>query len=354
MELRILNREFIDVDVLDTFDSMIWTDRYSQYGDFEIYTPANEVTLNLLHKDFYIWYRDSEHVMIIEEREISTDVEEGNFITITGRSLESILLRRIVWKQTILSGNLQNGIERLLNENVINPEIPERRISNFIFEASTDPAITALTIEAQFTGDYIYDAIKKLCDSKQIGFKVILRDGMFVFSLYSGVDRSYSQLVNPHIVFSPNLDNLFNSNYFESKKALKTVTLVAGEGEGVDRKTAVIAVSNDGGLDRRELFTEARDISSDTNDGTLTPEEYTAQLQQRGLEKLSENIFITSFEGQADTTQLYRYGEDFFMGDIVQTRNEYGLESKSRVVEVVHSQNIRDGISIYPTFKIVE
>ena len=189
MEFRILNKDLLDVDILDTYESMIWTDRYSRFGDFEFYIPANRQTLELLKEDYYIWHRDSEHVMIIEDRMINTDVEEGNFITVTGRSLESILDRRIIWQQTILTGNLQNGIQKLLNENIISPTEPDRKIDNFIFEASTDPKVTSLTVNTQFTGDNLYDAIVSLCETNGIGFKVILSDdNKFVFKLYAGQD----------------------------------------------------------------------------------------------------------------------------------------------------------------------
>ena len=107
------------------------------------------------------------------------------------------------------------------------------------------------------------------------------------------------------------------------------------------------------GLDRRELFTDARDISSDIGDGqTLSTEEYTAQLQQRGKEKLAENINVVSFEGEIETTIMFKYGIDFFMGDIVQFANEYGHESKVRVIEMVRSED-EDGCSAYPTFETV-
>ena len=31
MEFRILNKDLLDVDILDTYESMIWTDRYSRF-----------------------------------------------------------------------------------------------------------------------------------------------------------------------------------------------------------------------------------------------------------------------------------------------------------------------------------
>ncbi len=42
MEIRILDTNFIEVTVVENYTSFIWTDRYAQYGDFEIYAPMGE------------------------------------------------------------------------------------------------------------------------------------------------------------------------------------------------------------------------------------------------------------------------------------------------------------------------
>ena len=113
-------------------------------------------------------------------------------------------------------------------------------------------------------------------------------------------------------------------------------------------------VGGGSGLNRRELFTDARDISSNVgSDDALTDAEYIAQLQQRGKEKLAENVSITSFEGETETTIMFQYGKDFFNGDIVQIANEYGHETKARILEIVRSED-KDGYSVYPTFKTIE
>lgn len=352
MELTLLNTSLDAIAIVDDYESVIWTDRYQEYGDFEIYTPVTPDVLAVFKQDFYLQSRDSEHVMIVEKLLIKTDVELGNHITITGRSLESILMRRIVWKQRSISGNLQNGIRTLLEENVISPKDGDRKIDNFIFEESTDKRITSLTINTQYTGDELYEVIMKLCKEHNIGFKVTLNDNkQFVFKLYMGIDRSYEQTENPYVIFSPNFENIVNSNYIESKSALKNVTLVGGEGEGSERRYTTVGSAK--GLDRRELFTDARDISSRTEDDQeLTEQEYTAKLQQRGREKLDENLDITSFEGEIEATMMFRYGEDFFDGDIVQIANEYGHETKARIIEMTTSENER-GTSVYPTFSTI-
>lgn len=356
MNIWILNEKFMAVDILDTYESLIWTDRFNQYGDFEIYTAATVKALNNLKQNYYLWSSKSEHVMIIDTIETANNIEDGNYFIITGYSLEYILRRRIVWKQTVLTGSFQDGIKQLLDENIISPEIAERKIDNFIFEFSDDPAITGLTINAQFTGDDLYDVISNLCIAKDIGFKITLNDdNQFVFKLYAGADRSYKQFANPYVIFSPNFENIINSNFVTSNRNLKTVTLVAGEGEGANRKTAVVEIASGGGsgLTRREMFTDARDITTTTTDGsTVSEDDYNSQLNQRGLEYLSENTSISSFDGRIDTNSMYNYGEDFFMGDIVQMVDEYDNESRCRVTEFIHSHTT-SGYESYPTLSTV-
>lgn len=360
MNITILNTDLISVHIVDIYESFIWTDRYRECGDFELYTSVTEDILKFARKNYYILNSDSEHVMIVENIRIDSDVENGNHITVTGRSLESILERRIIWGQQTISGNLQDGIETLLNLCIINPSNSNRKIENFIFKKSEDPRITSLTYEAQYTGDNLLEVIQKICAEHEIGFKVTLDEiaGQFVFELYSGTDRSYDQVEIPYVVFSPKFENIINSNYFESNTALRNVVLVGGEGEGAERRYT--AVGDEVGLGRREIFTDARDISSQTdeyNEETneyvyLTDEEYTALLVQRGKEDLSEQVEVSTFEGQVETTIMYRYGEDFFNGDVVHVANEYGHESKARILEIVMSEN-ESGLSVYPTFSTV-
>lgn len=351
MELFVLNADFESIAVIDTYESMIWTDRYNAYGDFEIYFAMDESLLEYIKEDYYLWLKESDHSMIIEDIKIDADTEEGNRLIVTGRSLESILERRIIWGQRIFSGNLQNAIQTMLNENIISPSVADRKIANFIFVPSTDSKITSLTIDNQYTGDDLYTVIKGLCEENNIGFKIVLTDdNQFAFSLYAGADRSYDQTENPYVVFSPNFENIINSNYFSSKAGYRNVTLVAGEGEGASRKTT--AVGSASGLDRRELFTDARDISSDTEDGTLSDAEYIAQLRTKGLKNLADHMITTAFEGEVEVTRLFKYGEDFFIGDIVQIANEYGNENSAYISELIIS-NSDEGLSIYPTFKTI-
>lgn len=352
MELIVLNDNFVPIAILDSFESLIWTNRYSEYGEFEIYTKPSEHILRTLMLGNHLQLKGTDRLMIIEDSTPNDDFESGHNLVITGRSLESILNRRIVWTQTVLTGSFQDGIKKLIDENIIIPLNPDRTIPNFIFELSDDPIITALTIDTQIPeGSDLYETIRKLCESNNIGFSITLSNNGLCFKLYSGVDRSYEQNVNPYVIFSPTFDNLLNNSYLESTKSLKTVSLVIGEGDIEDHLSTV--VGGGVGLQRREMFTDASDISQDTAEALLSDEEYLAQLTQKGNEDLAENSFEKKFEGQLDTTGVFVYGVDFFLGDIVQIVNEYGVKAKARVSELIHSYSL-SGQDIYPTFTIID
>lgn len=355
MDVYVLDQNFTRVAVVDSYESILWIDRFNKPGEFELYLLAEPKILTYLKEGNYIVQKDSEHVCKIEGIEINTSVESGNHYIIKGRSIESILDRRIVWNQTTFNDvYLQTAIQRLLNENVINPSIAARKIPNFIFEASTDTAITSQKITAQYTGDNILDLLQEICDNRKIGFMITLNDNyQFVFKLYAGKDRSYDQTNNNYVVFSPEFDNIVNSNYQESDASYKNVTLVAGEGEGSSRKTYV--VGNTSGLERRELYTDARDIqSTDENQNPIPAATYNEMLRQRGLEKLAECKKDKNFDGQVETFKMFIYKRDFYMGDIIQIKNEYGLEGPARVVEYVMSENVQNGLEYYPTFEAIQ
>ena len=295
-------------------------------------------------------------MMILERQVPASDSVDGNMVEWSGRSLESILLRRIVWQQTTISGNVQNAIKKLLNEAIINPSIADRKISNFIFVNSTDTNVTSKTIkEKQYTGDNLYEVISDLCKEVKLGFKITLNSSkQFVFQLYSGKDRTNNQLTNPAVEFSHNNDNLISTKYTMDTTNYSNVTLIAGEGEGLERKTATYGSAS--GLDRREYYTDARDISS--NEGTedeISPAEYTTMLQERGKEKLAEQIIEQEIDSEVDSNEatMYQFNKDYFIGDIVDVVDYGGRVSTSRITEITTVVSTSE-ISTRPIFEYEE
>lgn len=284
MNFYILNETFDPIAIIDDYESAIWTDRYLEPGDFELYIPINNTIPSNIKIGRYLYYEGSEHTMIIESIKIETDIEDGDKMIVTGRSLESILDRRIIWNKTVFekdrfdvvpkdttpnyrylnpyeegwyqkNGNnyvktldetvitgknyylnvtdLQTAVKRLINENIIEPTDNSRKIPDFLFKESTDQAITSLRIDSQYRGEDLLKVINDICDANNIGYKILLNTSTkkITFSLYAGVDKSYSASSSSFVCFSPNYDNYLNSSYVDDMKPHKNVTLVEGPEE---------------------------------------------------------------------------------------------------------------------------
>lgn len=358
MDLLVLDKNFIAQKVIDSYESLIWTDRYTQCGDFELYIPMDVSLLEYLKRGNYLIQKDSDHGMIVEKIQIDFDTDTGTHLIVTGRSFESLLDRRIIWNQTRLRGKFHTCIKRIIDESIINPDDKKRQIVNFIYEETDDDRIKNISIDKQFSGDNLYEVICLLCKQYKVGFKVRLENNRFIFSLYKGKDRSYEQLDNPYVIFSPNFENLVSSKYYETDKEEKNVALIAGEDSKLGDGRRTYTIGDSSGLDRREMFVDARDIQSEEydeegNEVIIPDSEYMDLLKARGEEKMLSYKFVTEFSGRAETTRMFRHNEDFFIGDVVQVEDGWGHFNKAQVEEIIFSQ-AGSGYTVYPTFEVVD
>lgn len=353
MNIYVMNQMRARIGIIDYYKSIIWTERYYEPGDFELCLPANAENVNLCQKGM-ILYRDVDYdsatdtiksAMVIEYVQVSTSTEEGDILVLQGRDLKSILYKRIVWEQTILSGTLENNIRAILTQNIIAPAASARRIALVL---GSEMGGTE-TVRTQVTGDNIGEWVTEALRPHEIGYRVQIVGGQFTFTLYKGADRSYAQSENPYVVFSQSFDNLLTSDFASDSRDMCNVAVIAGEGEGSNRKRAYIEVSQATGLNRSELYVDARDLSTTSGDGEISAAEYSAQLITRGHEALAEHAVIEAFEGQIDAEGNYVYGVDYSLGDKVQIINDYGLQRAGRIIEVIDSED-ETGRTIIPTF----
>lgn len=359
MNIIVKNTSLQNVDIIDVFESMIWVEKFNDCGSFELYTPVTLALLELLQEDYYLSIEGSNTLMIIESLEIRTDIEVGNRLIVRGRSLISILDRRILLGQKFVDGSLQDAFEEIMNQNIIDSTQPHRNIPGVVFDASSDPIITDLELQAQYDGDNVWEVFSNLAKIHNFGMKMDLNSSnQFVFSLYAGTDRSYAQSTNPYVIFSPRFDNLLNSTYFQTSQFYKTYNLVFGDpSSGPAHRVEAFRHPSGlhvplAGLARRESHLNASFLSKYI-EGTSTEisvPEYVAQLKALGVADLHQNWSqYAQFDGEADTTNSYKYGVDFFLGDVVQIENEYGFQGRSRITEVTISRNLEGG-HIFPTF----
>lgn len=345
MDLYIHDADFVMVGVIDYAESVLWVKRYYDSGDFEIYVRAGVDTAELLKEGYFVTRPDDDAIGIIETVKITSDVENGDYITATGIMMDGIISRRVIKSQTIISGAVEAGIRRLISDNCIT----SRPFPMFRLETATE-AFTA-PHRAQYTGDNLGEAVAEICKAHGIGNRVTLGDDRnFVYGLYAGVDRSESQTENAQVTFSAEFDNIASTEYFLDASAHKNFAYVAGEGEGRARKiaTAYSGGAEPSGYARREVWIDARDAS--TNDGEVSAAEYTAQLETRGGERLAEHATVESFTGSIVNAYTYTYGVDYSLGDIVTVRDTYGHALDVRITEVIECEDA-SGKTFIPKFE---
>lgn len=355
----VLDQNFNLQGVIDEYVSIIWRPAYFEVGDFEIYLGATDKAIALLQENNYV-VRSSDisvdtegnttykKVMVIKNLQLITDVENGDFLTVTGRELKYLLHQRIIWAQTNLYGNTENAIRRLVTENAISPTDSKRIIPNLILGEAA--GLTG-TLEKQITGDYLDQAIVDICTVYNYGWDIYIRNQQLVFTIYAGLDRSYNQNERPYVVFSEDFENLYNTDYQLNTEEYANTTLIGGEGEGLDRIYTTIGAENTG-LNRYETFTDVRDVSQNKgNEDEIPLATYYILLQEKGLEKLSSLAYTEGFSGELLSDVAFKYGVDFNLGDLVTVINKYGISRNVMVLSAIESED-ESGTKLVPQFNI--
>lgn len=336
-------------DIISSYQSCIWNIQYFGQNDFQLVVNASTQNVGTLKPGAYL-VRDVDmsdnefnNVMVIQNYKLDFDTEKGWLLTLTGKGLKNDLLkRRIVWSQTNLSGNAEEGIRQVIIDNVISPSDSGRAISNFNLDplqGFTD------TIELQLLGENIADWLEEICTTYGYGWDIYIKNSKYVFKLYKGIDRTYNQINVAPVVFSPEFDNLLSSSYKYDMGSYKNAALIGGEGEGTAQRTATIGTAT--GLNRYELYVDGSSVSS--NGDIITLETYTQMLQEYGQTQLDQTAYTESFSGEIDPAGLYKINQDYFLGDIVQIQNEKGIQATPRIIEIIYAID-ENGSSVVPTF----
>lgn len=94
MELVTLNDDLQPEKTITNFSSLVWTERYSKSGDFQLTTNDVSTAISLLPLESLVSLRNSNVPMVVEVYKIEKPRDAEPVLTITGRSFETVLERR--------------------------------------------------------------------------------------------------------------------------------------------------------------------------------------------------------------------------------------------------------------------
>lgn len=334
-EIRVYSPALERIGSIEDHESLIWTRRYFEPGEFELHAPITRKNLEYLQPGNIITMKGSPEAGVIEHV-INEENHEKNIAARRGRFLSSYLDRRLIKNTVQFSGTPEEVMRKMLD--VVAP-IP-------LLQKSAFKGIAGERIELQATMKNLLTYESKMAKASGLGFRVRpdFRNKVLLFEVYEGIDRTQSSGEYGRVVFSEKYENVNNVVYTYNDQLSKTVAIVGGEGEGTDR--VYVTVGNAVGLDLRETFVDAKDIRSEG----LTVEEYKAALQQRGVIKLKESGVAESLEPTVDADKTFVYKEHYDIGDIVAANKEsWGFGAHKRITEI---KEIYEGGAFFvvPTF----
>lgn len=167
------------------------------------------------------------------------------------------------------------------------------------------------SVVSEHTYPSLFKLAKDLCGSVDYGFRFLYDKngggagvGRLLFDVYEGPEV-------PEAKFSEAFGNLANLILQQSDVDYRNVAYVGGAGEGAERTFVVCGQISTVGLDRHELFVDARDIRQEDGQSDAA---YQALLAERGLQKLNEHNQKLSVSFDVDPAD---FGSVYSLGDII-------------------------------------
>lgn len=351
MELRVFNRDIEFLGILRNVNVFRRKRKYSEAAEYELRCQLNEHNRELLKEDNIIidWREDKDEFEGCEIKTIAADIDSKcKIVSVKGFGLAIYLKRRIIEGTENINTDVFSAVFNLVDKNCINPANSLRKIDRLVLG---NKPYTEEKFQMQVSNKNLYETVCSIARTYEIGFDVLINPftKQFIFKVYKGLDRSIGQSENDRAIFDVAFDNVEEEHYERDKENYRNMVYIAGEGVGAGRTILTINDSASG-LDRHELFVDARDLQSDTGDESLTDEQYNNVLIERGKAKLSDYKLTESFDGKIKITGTLEYGVDYNLGDIVTRQSEdIGVLVNTRITEIEEVYE-GDKITIAPTF----
>lgn len=367
MEFYTMDRSYNQIDVIDEFNSGIWTERY--YGDSEavIVVPATPEMFSHFPTGRFLGERGAKEVLMID----TVESKEGN-LTVSCSSTLSFMNNRFVRSEAVPQLKSWLFADNEAPGEALWLMLYLMTVGGFFFDVAGDDLFPnrhvlklPITKKSTYLGggnpwivvafEPLYDAMRKVAETYEIGMRLTLEGAAGMqFESYVGVDRSSSQSVNPLIQFSEDMDSLVNSSEIYSIKDTKThVWTFAPAQETI---FVVTALNTTGPVeanpwDVRAKENMAEDITSDSFTGDAA--KLASVLSQRGQAELKLHRFARIVDGEIPPNLPYKYGTDYSLGDSVDMKGKTGIVNKCRVVEHIRAQDDK-GFQEYPTLELID
>lgn len=290
MVCNIYDETLTRIGELSVYQSLVWEEAYQDAGECQLVCAISPAATALLKNGYFVGKKDRSTLWQIK----STEKYEG-LLWANGFTVNYALLY-----DRIYDGILNTGVVETTLRSAVSSKRPAPIVGLSALRGLEQSHVSQHTYPDLFT------LSQDLCAETDLGFRFIhdKANQMLLFDVYQGENRA-------NVRFSEDYGNLANLALKQSENDYKNVAYVGGAGDGAERTFVVCGDTASTGLERHEMFVDARDLSQE--DGQSLSD-YQALLRARGLEKLNEHNkgLTVSFDIASDD-----FGSRFDVGDTV-------------------------------------
>lgn len=330
---RVTDEAISLIGEINDASSVLYTKRFKGYGTLEMYVPLTNENVQYCKVGNMICIGSTGRYCYFILG-IQPQKDENGFVKIkvTGRSLEYILANRILYTTLKYTNKAISYIMyNMVDVNFISVTDSKRRLPHLQLEEGAYTNNFGPVVTLQRLGKSVKDREDEICENYEYGYEIYFdaKALKFIFRVLQPVDKTYNSGVQLPIIFDTETDDVLQSTYNYNAEAEKNVALVVGEAQDSTEKDikvrAKVVVGNDtlAGYQRKEMYIDARDLQSESENDSGSVEEmsqhdYEELLRNRGSVKLSENAVVQTLEASIRYYgSQYEYDVDYTVGDIV-------------------------------------
>jgi hypothetical protein len=320
VEVYILDTLYRRIEIVDVFDSLIWTERWQAYGEFQLDLPYSYQNSTRFYPGALLAINLSHRVMVVETIE-KTWIDGQRRMKLTGTSLEKILDGRA------FADDIDDGGTASLQGT---PGDIMREVADFALRNSGDSsdALALLgvgtflesgnmpeptnTIKLEEEPQSAYSILTKLAQAYDLGFRLVREydTSSLYFDVYTGSNRISTQQDLSPLIFQPNMGNLNDITELESIANYANVAHVYAEFGSVvvyDRYD-----DNDDPIEKTNIQRRVIVVNASPDPESTT---YTQDLIDAGKRALAERRRVEMFDGEVDIHADLTYDVDYSLGD---------------------------------------
>lgn len=393
--LKVSKDDFEVGNLVEGWRTLIWTERFQPWGDFELHTEDIDYTRDILPERSLCTLRDTDEVMIVDTHNVKKNDNGVPELIIKGRTIDSFLTNR-VWKNAPYGKTVKmqhkytikeaaavwvwNAVVNDTGDDVIrNGEtypagnsLPHVIVTVSMPAGTDDGSVKARKIQ----NGVVYDQLMTFLSSGKLGIRIIRPNGTkgrkvnvgsggafstdavaditnLRFDIYKGRD------LTDDVVFSWRAGHLENPEYMFSSETLKTGAYVVGDPRNHYYTDPDVLPGTNTGWNRRDTFVDGGSKDDLTQGGSESDAAFAARkaaaaddfeesLEDLGLRAVrKEGAHINTVDAQISPFINFKYNVDYRLGDRVKVQGEYGSDNKW-VTEFIRTEDSNGEVG-YPT-----